>query len=431
MSGILQTLFQNLRSFITGTGWLNSSTGTGTNFYFARIASDSANKTYSVGLIDGPGTTRQLTVSRFTTTGTTDLNVSLTGTSYPFNYSGYGGISVDSSGNIYAILVKDSTTSPELTKWNSSGTLQFQKYTTSSTATQLAPFQSISDASSNVYVAIYWYNLVCCVSSFSPAIIKYDSSGAVVWSYYYYSNSPGYYSTGIASDSSGNLWLVGPGNFVKTNSSGIATIIKTSGTNFYKVAIDSSNNIYMIGNEGTTGNITLYSVSSTGTITWGRKFVIGSSMNNQIITTDSSGNIYCVFYATNASSTTDTVILKYNSSGTLQWQRKLSTGTTSATPMICTDATVVNNNINIVGYKTLAGINTGFAISVPTNGALTGTIVVGGISYVYAVASGTDSAAATVTLTTQSNSSTSMSATNTTTSYSTLTNQLTNTVTTF
>jgi hypothetical protein len=437
MSGALQAVYQNLRSF-GGGGWLTISSATPAVFLGA-ITKDSANKTYVVGSINGPSSTRQFNIVRFTTTGTADLNVSLTSSTGGFGFTGYDGISVDTSGNVYAFMSSNATNAIQMVKWNSSGTVQFQNRTSTSSATEIYPFQSAIDSSGNVYLTPYFYYATggCCgVTYFSPAIIKYNSSGAIVWSnYYYYTTNPSY-SEGIALDGSGNVWVVGTNIIVKTNSSGTATIIKTSGNSrFYKIAIDSSSNVYIAGKENTGTNSTLHSVSSTATINWSRKFVIGTTMDNSTtnVTTDSSGNIYYVINVATTASPTGIVILKYNSSGTLQWQRQLTTGLTSSTPLVSQDITIVNNQVNITGYgvQTIGGAYIGFTISVPTDGSGTGTIVVGGISYVYAVSSGTDSAGAAVTLTTQTNSTTALGASNTATTHSSLTNQLTNTTTTF
>jgi len=438
MSGALQAVYQNLRSF-GGGGWLTTSVGAAlTDAYLGAITSDSAKKTYVAGGIIGPASTRQFNVLRYTTTGTVDLNISLSSAAGDIQFSGYDGINVDTSGNIYAFIANSGNSKIQIAKWNSSGTLQFQSRTGASAASALYPFQSIIDSSGNIYVAPYFYYFgggCCCLSYFSPAIIKYNSSGAIVWSNYYFYNSNGSYSEGIALDGSGNLWTVGTNIIVKANSSGTATIIKTSSNSqFFKIAIDSSSNIYLYGKENFGNNSTLHSLSSTATINWSRKFVIGTTIGTTgTVTTDSSGNIYYVINVPTTGSPTGAVILKYNSSGTLQWQRQLTTGTTSSTPLVSQDITIVNNQVNITGYviATVGGKNSGFTISVPTDGSGTGTIVNNGTSYVYAVASGTDSAGAAVTFTTQTNSTTNMSASNVTTTHTALTNQLTNTTTTF
>jgi len=182
----------------------------------------------------------------------------------------------------------------------------------------------------------------------------------------------------------------------------------------------------MVGTEsGSSNNLATFSVSSTGTITWARKFVLGTSAGARNIAVDSSGNIYvvCVFSASGAP--VYSAILKYNSSGTLQWQRTLKgPGNSNSYGLYAQDITTANGNVIITGYQNTTGVSNawyGFTFSVPTDGSLTGTIVNGGNSYVYAAGTGTESAGQTVTITTVSNSTTTLSASNATT---TLTNSI-------
>jgi len=433
MSGILQTLFQNLRSFITGTGFLVKSAG-GTSSVLYRVASDSANKTYAVGLIITASTTK-LTVSRFTTTGTADLNIALTGPpAFPIANTDAFAISVDSSGNIYTYSGNGSaafSSGIRSAKYNSSGTLQYQNNTTTN-ATAGRPVSSAIDSSGNTFVALYFNVTCCCIGLFSPAIIKYDSSGSVIWGNYYSLSAVGYDSSDIAIDTSGNIWSVGVNNFVRVNSSGTATLFRTSSTLFSGIVIDSSNNIYMTGKESSGQNAILCNVSSAGVINWQRKIVLGTTMAQQrAIDVDSSGNVYYAAMVTTTGSPGSTIILKYNSSGTLQWQRTLTVGTTSSTNTLAYDLKVVNNNFSIVGTANSGSGIHGFVFNAPTNGALTGTIVNGGANYVYAISSGTESAGTIATLTTQANSTTSVSASNSTTTLTAESTQLTNTLTTF
>ena len=433
MSGALQAVFQNLRSFLSIFGWFNSSTG-GIRSYQGAVTKDSAGKIYSIGLIEDVSNNRKLTVSRFTSTGTADLNVSIGGT-YAVANDWYG-VTVDSSNNIYAFTQGGSGNGIQLAKYNSSGTLQAQLLTTSSVRT-IKPSQAIIDGSNNIFVAAYAELAGCYGNTYNLALIKYTTSGTVSWAYYY---TDGAIAFGVAYDSSGNLWVVGQqtlGKFVKVNSSGTATLTRSSSnTTFSGIAIDSSDNIYMVGTEsGSSNNVATFSVSSAGAINWARKFVLGTLSGQKNIAVDSSGNIYvvCVFSASGAP--VYSAILKYNSSGTLQWQRTLKGPGNSLNYYVYARAiTVVGNNLVITGDQNTTGVSNawyGFTVSVPTDGSLTGTIVNGGNSYVYAVGTGTESAGQTVTITTVSNSTTTLSASNATTTLTSYTNQLTNTVTTF
>jgi hypothetical protein len=435
MSGALQAVFQNLRSFLSIFGWFNSSTG-GTRSYQGAVTKDSAGKIYSIGLIEDVSNNRKLTVSRFTSTGTADLNVSIGGT---FAVAGdYYGVTVDSSSNIYAFIAEGSNNGIQLAKYNSSGTLQFQLKTTSSVRT-IRPSQAVIDGSNNIFVAAFAELAGCYGSTYNLALVKYTTSGTVSWAYYY---TAGAVANGVAYDSSGNLWVSGQlsggsGKFVKVNSSGTATLSRdSSNTAFNGIAIDSSDNIYMVGIENSSSNnASTFNVSSAGAINWARKFVLGTSAGARNIAVDSSGNIYVVSVFSASGAPVYSAILKYNSSGTLQWQRTLKgPGNSTSYGLYAQDITTSNGNVIITGYQNTTGVSNawyGFTVSVPTDGSLTGTIVNGGNSYVYAAGTGTESAGQTVTITTVSNSTTTLSASNATTTLTSTSNQLTNTVTTF
>jgi hypothetical protein len=146
-------------------------------------------------------------------------------------------------------------------------------------------------------------------------------------------------ASGINYDSSGNVYLNGYSNssgtydfqIAKYNASGAIQWQRRlggAGASFgTKVATDSSGNVYFVGyssGSGTTDSqIAKYNTS--GTIQWQRRFG-GSGFNNNGngIVVDSSGNIYFAGYTyTTSSGITNGTIAKYNSSGTIQWQKGL------------------------------------------------------------------------------------------------------------
>lgn len=89
---------------------------------------------------------------------------------------------------------------------------------------------------------------------------------------------------------------------------------RTSGTNGYGHAVDSSGNIYLCGNQSTDGNW-LLKVNSSYTYQWTKRLTgAGTSFNSMGV--DSSGNVYAL--------SNSNYLVKYNSSGTIQWQRVLT-----------------------------------------------------------------------------------------------------------
>jgi len=89
------------------------------------------------------------------------------------------------------------------------------------------------------------------------------------------------------------------------------------------IAADTSGNIYIIGyaNDGTNDYIIIAKYNSSGTIQWQRSLKQNNSYGYGI-TTDSSGNIYVTGFP-NDGTNSYIIIAKYDTSGTIQWQRKL------------------------------------------------------------------------------------------------------------
>jgi hypothetical protein len=96
---------------------------------------------------------------------------------------------------------------------------------------------------------------------------------------------------------------------------------------FEKVATDSSDNIYTVGSQNASGiwRMLITKVNSSGVLQWSRRLGISTGQVFGIgIGTDSSGNVYVAGYAQLTSSDKYAfLVAKYNSSGTIQWQRKL------------------------------------------------------------------------------------------------------------
>lgn len=180
-------------------------------------------------------------------------------------------------------------------------------------------------------------------------VTKLDSSGVLQWSRRLGASAGIASNIGVGTDSSGNVYISGYGKtnassgvyyfyVAKYDSSGTIQwqrkLEQGTGNNICQgFFVDSSGNSYLTGystQSGTTYGI-VAKYNSSGTIQWQRRF-ISSSMafsSGSAITADSSGNVYVVGNASGS------IIIKYNSSGTIQWQRTV----TNLTPnMIAVDS---------------------------------------------------------------------------------------------
>lgn len=153
------------------------------------------------------------------------------------------------------------------------------------------------------------------------------------------------YGRGVDTDSAGNIYMSG-----QTSSSGgagnfDALIIKLApngnqiwqrsigGTNYedsYDIVVDKNNNcLYIVGRVesaivNTEADYLLVKYDLDGTLLWQRSIGEDFYEDGQDITVDSSGNIYIIGYSDSTSEIGEwnTFIIKFNSSGVVQWQKK-------------------------------------------------------------------------------------------------------------
>jgi hypothetical protein len=147
-------------------------------------------------------------------------------------------------------------------------------------------------------------------------------------------NERGY---GIASDSSGNRY--GVGNIgdsqikfclIKNDTTGntlwqrelTGSSVQTQG---FKVVSDSSGNTYAVGLDQLTSSpftkwVVVVKFNSSGTIQWQRRLETNNNTISSSIALDTSNNVYIV--SSDYTSNSNLIAVKYNSSGTIQWQKR-------------------------------------------------------------------------------------------------------------
>ena len=192
-------------------------------------------------------------------------------------------------------------------------------------------FEVTLDSSEDLYI--------CGASSSSMGLWKYDNSGTLQWNHTWDPDDVniGY---GLTMDSSDNVYLVGytdkygAGNadivLKKCDSSGVQQWNRTWGGNMidygYGVAVDSSDNVYIVGGTESYGagdyDMVLVKYDSSGVQQWNHTW--GGSRNDicRAVAVDSSDNIYLAgdsFSDEVGADWIDFVLLKYDSSGVLQW----------------------------------------------------------------------------------------------------------------
>ncbi len=268
-------------------------------------------------------------------------------------------IAVDTSGNVYVCGRSNAsgTNNFQIEKYNSSGTIQWQ--VSLGDAGNDQGFAIAVDASANVYVTG--------VSNDSGTnemqIAKYDTAGAIQWQRRF-GGVGSERGEGIAVDSSGNVYVVGfTGTgilVVKYNTSGTLQfdqLITSAGAQGLGIALDNSGNIYIVGYISVGGTeIFIAKLDSSGALLWQRRLGDVGPFNDigQAIAVNSSGDVYITGRAAVAGNN-EIVLAKYNTSGTLQWQRFLQGASTDTGADVRVDA---SGNVYLIGSSSVGGINT-------------------------------------------------------------------------
>jgi len=282
----------------------------------------------------------------------------------PFIYIGQ--TASDSAGNLY-IATRSSTSdySAVISKFNSNGTsIAWQKTSTNLDGISWAVIQGTDT------LRITGYDK----TDLDAVTISLNSSGVV-------GNSQKLSGTDVigiggTGATDGNTWVllqdnfstVGYGSYVARYDAGQAIQWQRKLSNasvnikYIEAVADSSNNVYIAGytvDAGSLVNTVFVKYNSAGTLQWQKIFTTNQSIYPSASAIDSSANFYAGF--------DNGTIIKFNSSGAIQWQKKA--GVTVQGIAVDSSGSVYCTSSNTI-YKYLSDGTASAKIDISASGAL-------------------------------------------------------------
>jgi hypothetical protein len=307
--------------------------------------------------------------------------------------SGFASVTQASDGTTLLALGAGSTSDGNLIKLSATGTMLWKRfYRGTPTATSGSIEGVVIDSTeSNYYFICGPFDAA--VDQYTT-IVKVDSSGTLQWQVRKTLEQPTSGNLGIARDSSDNIYALSEQsspkyvNLMKINSSGslvwernlslsgFAVSMPTDQT----IAVDASGNIYLVVLGHTSGNrTTVVKYNTSGVLQWQYATTLFPPGNNAAVTCDSSGNVYFLSIE-NAFPASNLYITKLTSAGSVSWQRILT-----GNPVI--SWTLLNRAATVDAYGNLVFLSSGYIFRLPSSGAGTGSYVINAVTVTYATTS--------------------------------------------
>jgi len=315
--------------------WINLLGGTGSDVAYG-VAVDSSDNIIMVGSTtsDGAGN-EDFLIAKYTPSGTLLWDKTLGGAASDVGIA----VAIDSSDNIVVLgyTASDGVGANDflIAKYTPSGTLLWDK--TLGTSGADAAFGVAIDSSDNIVVV--GYSILSFVANLIVA--KYDPSGTPLWDRTLRGTNADV-ALGVTTDSSDNILIVG---YTQSDGAGSQDLLLAkydpSGTLLWDrtlggtlseigrgVAIDSSGNIVVVGqvqSDGAGGlDFLIAKYNPSGTLLWDKTLGNAGTQNAQAVVIDSSDNIIVVgYYEITVNVNSNIIVAKYNSSGTLLWDKTL------------------------------------------------------------------------------------------------------------
>ncbi len=211
--------------------------------------------------------------------------------------------------------------------------------------------------------------------------IKYNPEGNVMWLQKY--NGPADssdYPSSLFVDASGNVYVTGTSYGIGSSSDFITIKYNSAGVqqwaqrfdgpansfeDSYALRVDASGNVYVAGSSYDNASSYDYYVikyNSSGMLQWGQRYNgTGNSYDTpSSLEIDNSGNVYVAGYSTGVGTGYDYLTLKYNASGVQQWEQRYNGPGNSSENVFCMDVDAAGN-VYITGFSGGSGTGNDFA----------------------------------------------------------------------
>lgn len=293
-------------------------------------------------------------------------------------------LAIDSSENVYVLGYGG----PHfVVKFDLNGNTLFNKEFVPTSATQMQPFACETDSAGNLYIS----GRAGPIFGNDGAMSKIDGTGALVWDQLYHNGGTTDWLSGMASDGT-DIYTSGGGNsgyFVVARMLAAGTLVwqrqlNDTGTEVGgRCHADSSGNLYAVGYSNSSsagGTVGVYSLilakwNNSGTLLWQRSLTSGASGDDKgaDITTDGLGNVYVVGQTDNGGSgRIDLLAAKFDSSGNLIWQRTLNAASGSPTGNVIGDGIKIDGSLMVLTGSTSINAADGLIARFPIDGSNTG-----------------------------------------------------------
>lgn len=239
---------------------------------------------------------------------------------YPFDYPSseeINGAFLDGNGNIYTVGTIDRGgfgSDGIIMKINSAGTILWQKaFYRNSTSTE--------SSHSGVAIGNYIYCSTASFADMGTVITKFTDNGDVVWHR--------------------RIPMVS------------ASSMSTDGSSIYYGTIDG------------TGKPYIAKLNQDGVIVWQRTVNLSTSL--VAVESDTDGNSYMAMISSTGSTTSnDIIVFKFDTNGTVVWQKRISTANSDTSPSL----TIKDNSVYL---SFMSGTTVSVIIKMPNDGTTTGS----------------------------------------------------------